>query len=47
MPGFIFWVEKQVSAIGQALEEWYFYIKSVIIIRDSIKNHVYINLKIM
>ncbi len=44
MPDFIFWVGKQVPAIGQASGKWYF-VKSVIVIRDSIKNHDCINLK--
>ena len=45
MPGFIFWVGKQVSATGQASGAWYFHVKSVIVIRDSIKNHSCINLR--
>lgn len=45
MPNFIFWVKKQVSTTGYALDKRYFFIKSVIVIRNSIKNHSYINLK--
>lgn len=44
MPSFIFWVEKQVFITNYALDKWYFFIKSIIVMRDSIKNHNYINL---